>query len=124
MAQNVSINELVIPAVLSGTVRKYRFMKVSGSNTYAECDAEEISSGASKEAGESGDAIKMVSTGFAIVQAGGTIAAGAFVNSDADGKAVTESTTNKWASGKAVTSAVDGDYMTVDLSAAGYISSS
>jgi hypothetical protein len=125
MPQNYSVKNLVISGAAGGAIRKYRFVKVSAANTFSECDAEEVSIGASKNAvTTAGEITEIVKSGIAILQAGGTITAGAFVNSDADGKAVAEASTNKWASGIALQAAVDGDYISVDLDGAGYISSS
>jgi hypothetical protein len=125
MAQNISIRGNEVPAVLSGAVRKYRFLTISGNNTYIESNSEEITNGVSRDAGSaSGDVVRMQVDGYAVVQAGGTITAADYVTPDADGKAVLEDTTNKPVAGQAITGAVDGDYFTVDLNARGYLSSS
>ena len=108
-----------------GAIRKYRIVKWStaADNTILETDAEEVSCGISIDAaGTSGDVIKIQRDGIAKVEAGGSMTRGDWFNSDADGKAVTESTTNKWASGKVLQSADNGDIISVDLDMTGYIS--
>ena len=110
-----------------GAIRRYRITKWStaADNTILEADSEEVSNGISTEAAStSGDVIKIQRDGIAKVEAGGSITRGDFINSDADGKAVSERTTNKWYSAVAIQSADNGDIISVDLDMAGYISSS
>lgn len=100
----------------SGAIRKYRLVKVSGDNTIAECDGEEVSIGASMEAaGSSGDVIKVQLDGIAKLEAGGSISAGDFVNANADGDVVSESADTKYASGIALEAGDDGDIISVKL---------
>ena len=127
MAQGYSVGGNVDTKIIGAAIRQYRFVKIStaADNTILECDAEEVDCGVSLEAGTAAaDIIKYQKDGIAKVQLGGTVTRGAWVNSDADGKAVTESTTNTWASGKALRSGVSGDIVEVDLDKAGYISTS
>lgn len=100
----------------SGAIRKYRLVKVSGDNTIAECDGEEVSIGASIDAASaSGDVLDVQVTGIAKVEAGGSVTAGDFVNADADGKVVTEATNLKYASGIAIFGGDSGDIISVKL---------
>ena len=127
MAQAYRLGGTVAAFAVGGAIRVYRFVEISTTNnTITECDSEEVSMGVSLQAATaSGDIIKIQKDGIAKVKVGsGGVTAGDFVNSDNDGQAVSESTTNKWASGKALRSADEGDIVEVDLDAAGYISSS
>lgn len=108
-------------------IRKYRFTKWStaADATILETDSEEVSCGVSTEAATAAaDVLKIQRDGIAKVELGGMVTRGDFVNSDGDGKAVSESTTNKWYSGVALQSGVTGDIISVDIDMTGYISSS
>ncbi|MHA1170138.1 MAG: DUF2190 family protein [Candidatus Hodarchaeales archaeon] len=118
-----AVQEITLTA--NGTIRANRFVKVDTSDDFSvqECDAEEVACGVSLEAAADGDDTRVQISGVAIIEAGGSITSGDFVNSDDDGKAVTESTTNKPVSGIALQDADDGDDISVLLVNA-YLSSS
>ena len=79
---------MTLTAVLAGTVAASRFVNTSltlagaGVNTY----------GVARTAGVSGDAVPVDMLGTAIVETGAAIAAGAAIESDASGRAITKST--------------------------------
>lgn len=96
----------------SGTIRPCRFVKVSGAMTGAECDANELAIGITRpgtdyppindssrvtvsgNAAIDGDPISMLTPGdVGLVELGGTVAAGGWIKSDADGKGVAVATT-------------------------------
>lgn len=95
------------PPVLkaSGTIRQCRFVKISGNFTGAEADANERVIGISYQSSRtaplndlaptsdhaiSGDQIQMYGVGdVCLLEYGGTVTAGEYLKSDADGKGVT-----------------------------------
>jgi hypothetical protein len=83
-----SISLLSLPLTASATVRAERFVTYAG----AECGAGVAAAGVADVAGVSGDVIPVVRIGTAVVAAGAAVTAGALVESDAQGRAVTRST--------------------------------
>lgn len=83
-----SIPLLTLPLTASATVRTERFVTYAG----AECGAGVAAAGVSADAGVSGDLIPVVRIGTAVVVAGGAVNAGALVESDGQGRAVTRNT--------------------------------
>lgn len=79
---------MTLTILLAGTAAACRFISVArvqagaGANTY----------GVTRTAGVSGDAVPVDTLGTTIVETGGALAAGALIESDASGRAVTQST--------------------------------
>lgn len=87
--------------VASENIRPFRVVTIDGDFTVAESDANEIPAGIttgatrrpdSANAAEAGDPVELQAGGVMRVEAGGNIAAGARVKSDADGAIVTVTT--------------------------------
>lgn len=85
---NQSISLLALTVQLAGAVEAQRFVGVDGT----QAGAGENTYGVSRYAGGIGDNVTVDVIGTATVEAGGALAAGAQVESDADGKAVTKTT--------------------------------
>lgn len=83
-AQNICI--LSLPLLLTGTVASKRFVTYAG----AQAGAGVNTLGVSDYSGVAGERINVITHGTAIVETGGAIAAGAAVESDASGRAVTK----------------------------------
>ena len=79
---------LALPVTLSGTVAANRFVTPAG----AQAGADATTLGVSRSAGVSGEKISVDVLGTAIVEAGAAISAGATLETDANGKAVTWAT--------------------------------
>jgi len=78
---------LTLSLTLTGTVVAERFVTVAGAQTGAAGNA----FGVARTAGVSGDVIPVDVVGTAIVEAGAAISAGALVEADSSGRAVTKS---------------------------------
>jgi hypothetical protein len=104
-----------------GTIAAKRFVKVNASDhTKADqAGANDKILGVAETAGVSGDPdISIACAGHLAVDAGGTIAIGDEVNSDANGKAVargTTATTLYQCAGRALTQAASGEQVMVDF---------
>lgn len=79
---------LTLTTTLSGTVAARRFVTPAG----AQAGADANTLGVARTAGVSGDKIPVDVLGTAIVEAGAAISAGATLETDANGKAVTWAT--------------------------------
>lgn len=93
----------------SGDIRPCRFVKISGNFTVAEADANEDAVGVAYQDGKfaplndlvttnnhaaSGDIVRLYSDGdVCLLEYGGTVTAGQYLKSDADGKGVAVATT-------------------------------
>ena len=126
MTQDYRNTGVIVSMQATGTTRKNRFVAVSGNHTVIESDSGSRDIGVALEAATaSGDEIQVQLRGIVKVEAGGTLTAGIFVNSDNDGKAVEEATTNNLISGVTLDAADSGDYCTVLLmTPSSYLSSS
>jgi len=106
-----------------GTIRPYRFVKVStaADNQCLESDANELSIGVvagstrqfdSANHAEDGDQTTLQMGSIVMVECGGSITRGGGIESDADGKAVAETTsgtTNRQSCGIALESGASGE---------------
>lgn len=123
--------------VASGTIRVSRFVKVSGSFTVAECDANEAIYGVSSEAGratplpsvtasppeaaQSGEHLNVYHDPGTVVKVrvgSGGVTAGGHVESDADGQAVAAATTAgtvRNLGGMALETASEGEYVDIEF---------
>ena len=84
--QNISL--LSLPVTLTGTVAANRFVTPAG----AQAGADANTLGVARFGGGSGDKVTVDVIGTAIVEAGAAIAAGATLETDASGRAVTWAT--------------------------------
>lgn len=83
-----AISLLALTIALTGTVAANRFVTPAG----AQAGADANTLGVSRTAGVSGDKITVDVIGTAIVESGAAVAAGATLESDASGRAVTWAT--------------------------------
>lgn len=83
-----AIGILPLTVLLSGTVAANRFVTVAG----AQAGADANTLGVARSAGVSGDRITVDVLGTAVVEAGAAISAGATLETDASGRAVTWAT--------------------------------
>lgn len=83
-----AIGILPLTVLLTGTVAESRFVTVAG----AQAGADANTLGVARSAGVSGDRITVDVLGTAVVEAGAAIAAGATLETDASGRAVTWAT--------------------------------
>jgi hypothetical protein len=79
---------LTVSAILTGTVAADRFV----SSALAQAGAGVNTYGVARTAGISGDVVPVMVLGTAIVEAGAAMSAGALVETDASGRAITKST--------------------------------
>lgn len=79
---------LTLTTTLSGTVAARRFVTPAG----AQAGADAYTLGVARTAGVSGDKIPVDALGTAVVEAGAAISAGATLESDSSGRAVTWAT--------------------------------
>ncbi|OAI11781.1 hypothetical protein A1507_19835 [Methylomonas koyamae] len=103
---------LTLPLTLTGTVVAERFVTVAGAQTGAAGNA----LGVTRTAGVSGEVVPVDVVGTAIVETGAAISAGALVEADASGRAVTKSagvTLGRLAPGQSATAA--GQFVEVIL---------
>ncbi|OIO04835.1 MAG: DUF2190 domain-containing protein [Desulfovibrionaceae bacterium CG1_02_65_16] len=77
---------MALPVKAAGAVDEYRFVTATGAQAGAGANA----LGVSEFAAATGEMVSVANLGTAIVEAGAAIAAGAAVQSDADGRAVTK----------------------------------
>jgi hypothetical protein len=79
---------LTLTAALTGTVAAHRFVTPAG----AQAGADAVTLGVARSAGVSGDKVPVDVIGTTIVESGAAISAGATLESDASGRAVTWAT--------------------------------
>lgn len=77
---------LALPVKATGDIAEFRFVNPSG----AQAGAGDHTLGSSEYAAETGDMVSVANLGTATVEAGAAIAAGAAVQSDASGRAITK----------------------------------
>lgn len=109
---------LVRSYVAGAAIAPYRIVKYSGTQVIQAAAATDLSVGVSRELGAdaSGDRIDIWHDGIALIEAGGNVAIGAQVTSDASGKAVTAAPAqgvNNRVIGIALSAAVSGDIFDV-----------
>lgn len=104
------------------SAKQFRFVKVSGDFTATVCAAAtDIPCGVLQDKPTSGTAAAIMVDGISKVVAGGTIAAGALVGTDANGAAVAlvaGTDTTKYPVAQALQAAVSGDIFSVELNCA------
>lgn len=104
--------------------KDYRFVIVATENTGTIAgDSAANVIGVSTNNPASGETLAVQCSGIAKVTCGGSVTVGAYVNSDANGKAVAESTNNNPIDGIALQAGDDGDVISIVLTHM-YISSS
>jgi hypothetical protein len=94
----------------SGTIAEYRFVTPTG----AQAGAGANTLGTSEYAADDGEMLAVANLGTAIVEAGAAVAAGAAVQSDASGRAITKDTGATVARALAAAAAA-GDFIEVTL---------
>lgn len=79
---------LALPVKAVGAITEYRFVTATG----AQAGAGANTLGTSEYAADDGETLSVANLGTAIVEAGAAVAAGAAVQSDASGRAITKDT--------------------------------
>lgn len=101
------------------SAKQYRFVKVSGALTVTACAATtDRMIGVLQNAPLSGESAEVMNSGVSFVKAGGAIAAGAVVSTDANGDAVSITVgtdTTRYIAGTALDAADSGDILPVLL---------
>ena len=100
--------------VAGEALAQFRFVKVHTDGTARYADNGEWGIGVVQNSPTTGEAATVVHNGIVFVEAGGTIANGAQVAADADGKAIAGATADA-VLGVCLTAAADGEYATVLL---------
>jgi hypothetical protein len=95
-----------------GTVAKYRFVTVNANGNGIQAIATSNIIGASMNQAKSGEVLE-IADGIVMIEAADTIAPGASVSADADGKAIT--TASGIVAGIAITAGVAGGLMAIKI---------
>lgn len=124
MANMQSAESITLDVALATVIRQYRFVTVNSSGQAEEPAASANAVGVSLDASTATDAdaisVAMLNGGKIKVEAGGTIAAGAFVATDNQGRAVATTTATTRALGVAVESASSGDIFEIIAGVTGF----